>query len=919
MRRARLILLLATLVAAVGASSAKAALTIEDFETTSTTSEAGGHPDLRTHIKLGTEGAAEVAKNISFDAPRGLFGNPGILTQCTALDFALQQCAPNAQMGLVVIRADYAGEANKLMGTAPIYSLEAGPEEAARFAFYVPILNLSIAMPVTVRSADYGLRFTVSGITQEVPLTEANITLWGFPAASGEDLGPHDSQRFAKGSPGHPAGCVGESWEVEPLCPAHANEKNGFPGAIGAGLPNQPFLGNPSVCGQSTETGLDVETYQRPGVVVHASSSYPETTNCARQVFQPVAQAQLTTGEADSASGFSLQFTIPQAKTSGASPSSLRAATLTLPEGLTINPDAADGQTACPDVDAEFGTEARAHCPDSAKVGTVTLKSGSLPGDIDGSIYLGEPKPGNQYRVFVIAEDFGIKTKLIGKLLPDPGNGQLTFSFDELPQLPLEKFEMHLFASDRGILATPTQCSVYTVQADLFPWNPTIADVKGEFGLSVDSGPFGKPCPPGGNRPFEPKLNAGTSNSKAGSYSNFTLDLDREDGDQYLGDLGFTMPPGLTGSLRGIAYCPESGIAAAGQKLGRAEQATPSCPPQSEIGTTNVAAGPGLHPFHATGRMYMAGPFKGAPLSLVAITPALAGPYDYGVVVVRVAVRVDPSDAHVIAISDTVPSIIGGIPLRLRSIEVNLTKPEFILNPTNCSPMSVGSKGIGDQGTTTEFSSYFQAVNCGVLPFKPQMKMKYLSGGKSRAKNPALEFALKTRPGDANIKSLSVTLPQAFAIDQRHLGNICSEKQLAAEECAGRAPIGKATTNTPLLDQPLSGIAYAVSGSGGLPRLAFILDGQVKLVPRAETKSVDGGRLQTTVPVVPDAPIGAFRLTLFGGKQGYLSNTRNLCNKQVVTTVAFVAQNGRKFSQNVRLRVPCKGAKAKKKKRTTAH
>ena len=173
-------------------------------------------------------------------------------TQCTALDFALQQCAPNAQMGLIVIRADYEGEANKLLGTAPIYSLEAGAEEAARFAFYVPIINIPIAMPVTVRSADYGLRFTVSGITQEVPLTEANITLWGFPAASGEEPGAHDSQRFAKGSPGHPAGCVGESWEAEPLCPAHANEKNGFSGGIAAGLPNQPFLGNPSVCGQST-------------------------------------------------------------------------------------------------------------------------------------------------------------------------------------------------------------------------------------------------------------------------------------------------------------------------------------------------------------------------------------------------------------------------------------------------------------------------------------------------------------------------------------------------------------------------------------------------------------------------------------------------------------------------------------------
>ncbi len=495
----------------------------------------------------------------------------------------------------------------------------------------------------------------------------------------------------------------------------------------------------------------------------------------------------------------------------------------------------------------------------------------------------------------------------------------MTTVFEDLPQLPLEKFEMRIFASDRGIFATPTQCTIHSVQADLFPWNPTIADEKGQFGVSITSGPNSRPCP-AGRMPFNPTLNAGTSNSKAGSFSNFTLDLGREDGDQYLQDLGFTMPPGLTGSLRGIAYCPESGIAAANAKLGRIEQGNPSCPPQSEVGTTNVAAGPGSHPFHATGKMYLAGPFKGAPLSLVAITPALAGPYDYGTVVVRVAVRVDPGDAHVTAISDTVPSIIGGIPLRLRSIQVNLTKPDFIINPTNCSPMNVISRGIGDEGKLTEFSSYYQAVNCGALAFKPQMRVKYLSGGKARAKNPALEFALRTRPGDANLKSISVTLSKAFEIDQRHLGNICTERQLAAEDCAGRQPIGSATTTTPLLDHPLSGPVYAVSGSGGLPRLAFILNGQVDLVPRADTKTTDG-RLQTTVPVVPDAPIGDFRLTLLGGKQGYLINTRSLCANPVVSTVEYLAQNGRKLTQSVKAKAPCgnsTGAKKKKKKHHAA-
>jgi hypothetical protein len=375
-----------------------------------------------------------------------------------------------------------------------------------------------------------------------------------------------------------------------------------------------------------------------------------------------------------------------------------------------------------------------------------------------------------------------------------------------------------------------------------------------------------------------------------------------------LGDLNFTMPPGLIASLRGLGYCPEGSIVAAAGNTGRAEQAAPSCPAGSQIGTTNVAAGPGTHPFHAVGRMYLAGPFKGAPLSLVAVTPALAGPYDYGVVVVRVAIHIDPHDAHVSAISDTVPSIIGGIPIRMRSIQVNIDRRNFMINPTNCSPFSVASQGIGDQGTTADFSSYFQTIDCAKLPFKPKMTLRQLGGHKAtgRSRDPALRFDLRTRHGDANIKSLTVTLPKSFAIDQRHLGNICSKAQLAAEHCAGRQPIGTATTDTPLLEQPLKGPAYAVSGFGKLPHVVFILGGQVTIMPEAESSSVNG-RLRTTVPVVPDAPVGHFRLNLFGGKRGYIVNTRNLCASSAAMIVDYTGQNGDTYHQRVRPKAACGG------------
>jgi hypothetical protein len=902
MRRALLIPLAGLITLMIGIAPAKAALSIEQFETTASTSIAGGHPDLHTHFKLSGAGGSEVAKNIAFNLPQGMFGNPAVTLTCSALDFALQQCPSSSQVGVIVIHADYKGDPNHLMGKAPIYSLQTtGPDEAARFAFIVPVLNIPIAIPVTVRSgSDYGLTFTVSGITQEVPLSEADLTFWGFPVSQ-----DHYLERFAKGSPGHPAGCVEED---EEFCAI-------FNGGIAEGTgPNRPFTGNPSVCGTPMPTTLDVETYQHPGEPIHADASYPQITGCENQTFQPVAQARLTSDEADSPSGLDLEFSIPQAQTLAASPSELKKGVLTFPGELTINPDAADGQGSCTDAQAGFGAEGAGHCPDSAKVGTVTVKSEALPGDLTGSIYLGQPQPGNQYRLFMLADGFGIHAKFLGSLIPDPATGKLTAEFDQLPQLPFEKFEMHLFASDRGILATPTHCAVYAVDTHLYPWNTAQADQTSQFGVSVTHGPNGKPCPPA-IRPFNPRLEAGTNNSNAGSFSSFTLKLDRDDGDQYLKDLGFTMPPGLSGSLRGISYCPEANIALASQKLGRTEQMVPSCPAASQVGTDNVAAGPGTHPFHAVGYMYMAGPFKGAPLSLVAITPALAGPYDYGTVVVRVAIHVDPLDAHVTAVSDTVPQIIGGIPIRMRSIQVNLDKPNFVLNPTNCSPMAVNSQGTGDQGTTAQFSSYFQAANCATLPFKPQMAIRYLSGGKARSKNPALQFDLKTRPGDANVKSLAVTLSKAFAIDQRHLGNICSEAELAKDKCAGRQPIGNAATATPLLDQPLSGPVYAVSGGGGLPRLAFVLNGQVDLIPRAKSSSVDKGALKTSLPTIPDAPIGDFRLTLLGGKQGYLINTRGLCAHPVVSTVEYTAQNGRKLNQDVKAKAPCgSGSKAKKKR-----
>jgi hypothetical protein len=885
---------------AVFAAPVWASVGIAEFDVESTDTQAGGHPDLNAHIALENPGSPKVAKDLIVNLPEGLFGNPGAIIKCRSADFAVNQCAPGSQAGLVSIIANYEGDPDFVVGTAPVYNMRTvGDDESARLAFVAPVVNIAINIPIGVRSnSDYGLRMTVSGISQRIPLKEAEFTIWGFPADPS-----NDEHRFKFGSPGSPPGCPG----------GLTTDCNTLP-YPGAGQFVRPYTNNPSICtGRDLPVTLEVTSYQNSDSS-HAASSYPETTGCDKQKFDPLFNFGLTTPETDAPSGLDIKLRAEQFL-EGTAPaqSNLRSASLTLPEGLTINPDAADGQTSCSDAQARFGSTLPGNCPDSAKIGTVDVRTPALEGALIGSLYIGEPLPGNQYRVFMIFDGFGVHAKLAASFRPDPETGQLTMSIADLPQVPFQEFNLHLFASDRGLVATPIRCGIYFADAELVPWNGTLSPQPSRPLVSVSSGPRGGDCP-GLVRPFKPRLAAGTTHPLAGDFSSFVLKLDRDDGDQFLGDLTFRMPPGFTGDLRGIPYCGEAAIAAAARRDGRVEQAQPSCPQASQIGTTNVAAGPGEHPFHAVGRMYLAGPLKGAPLSLAAITPALAGPYDYGVVVVRVALHVDPQTAQVYAASDRVPSIIGGVPIRMRSIQVNIDRPRFTINPTSCRPMSVDSQGIGDQGTVTDFSSYFQVVNCARLGFKPRMTIRQVGGGTRRTKTPALKIDLRTRPGDANIRALSVTLPSAFEIDQNHLGNICSEKELITNDCAGRTAIGRAKTTTPLLDQPLSGPVYAVSGSGGLPRLAFILDGQVRLVPRAVTKAVHG-RLRTTVSPVPDAPIGHFQMTVFGGKTGYLINTRNLCSRPPVTRVDYTAQNGKTRTEAVRVKASCKKKKSRKARR----
>jgi hypothetical protein len=561
----------------------------------------------------------------------------------------------------------------------------------------------------------------------------------------------------------------------------------------------------------------------------------------------------------------------------------------------------------------KFGTTEAAECPEFSKIGTDVIDSSALPAPISGGIYLGDPLPGDRYRIFLAASGFGTNVKLAGTVKPDPQTGQLVTEFTNLPQSPLTEFNLHFFGAERGVLATPTQCGTYAVNSTFTPWDSFLPDQTSTQFFTLSSGPDGAPCP-GPARPFNPGLEAASLGNTAGAHSPFSLTLTRNDGDQFLGALDVRTPPGFSATIAGIPYCPDAAIAAAGAAgySGLAEQATPSCPAASQIGTSTTGAGAGTHPLYLPGRVYLAGPYKGAPLSLVVMTPAVSGPYDLGNVVVRTALNIDPTTAQITAVSDPLPRILEGVPLRLRSIRIDLDRPGFSLNPTNCEPFAVHATIFGDQGGQSALDSHFQVANCDRLRYGPKLSL-HLKGGLKRRGHPAIKAVFKTKPGEANSRRVSVALPEGELLDNAHIGNVCTRVQFNANACPAASVLGSAEATTPLLEAPLKGNVYLRSSSHELPDLVMDLKGQIDIQLVGTIDTVKGGALRTTFETVPDAPVSTFVLNLAGGAKGLLVNSESLCGSPKKAAVKMTGQNGAVVSTKTRLQASC-GSAARQKR-----
>ncbi len=505
--------------------------------------------------------------------------------------------------------------------------------------------------------------------------------------------------------------------------------------------------------------------------------------------------------------------------------------------------------------------------------------------------------------------------KLAGTVTPDPQTGQLTVTFSDLPQFNFQNFNLHVFGAERGLLVTPTHCGTYPVLAEFTPWAyPEVPKQNSTQFFTIDSGPNGRPCPEA-VRPLGPSFTSGVSDNTAGAHTTFSVDISRPDGDQALTGVNVTTPPGFSATLKGVPYCPESAIAQlrASSYTGLAELAAPSCPAASQVGSVVAGAGAGSRPLFVGGKAYWAGPYKGAPLSLVIVVPAVSGPYDLGNVAVRVALYVDPITAQVRAVSDPLPQILEGVPPRTRRILVNLDRKDFALNPTNCDPFTLAAQAFGDQGASASLSTHFQVANCSVLPFTPKLVLRF-SGGTRRAKNPALHATLNAGPGEANIARVVVVLPHSEFLDNAHIKVPCTAVQFAAENCPAGSVIGHAIAESPLLERPLEGPVLIRSSVHRLPDLVIALRGQVRIDLAAQVSSVHE-RLRASFKALPDVPISRFRLALAGGKRGLLENSEDLCQAPHHARVRMVGQNDKVRIVSVPANAECRRGRAQRRQR----
>jgi hypothetical protein len=886
--------------------------------------QAGGHPysaavsvDFNTETNpnpfIGLLWPVEPVKDVVTDLPAGLAGYPPSAAKCTAPELVGLHtrpgeplCPPASQVGTTLVRLNGLGTAS-VFGPIPVYNMVPPPNAPAQFGFNLE--GSVVTLTARVRAdANYSLAIDAVDIPEALPIASTTVTLWGVPADPS-----HDGERACPDA-------------VQPF------EPGGGGPTCSSGAPLTAFLRNPTSCepatpgGDGLPTTAYVDSWLHPGpfdadgnpvatdprwraatFISHLPPAYPEPqsawgahqlpTGCDKVPFDPTLTAAPRGGaQAGQPTGFNFDLDLPQSDDPNAvGESDLRKAVVTLPAGVRVSPSSADGLGACSPDQIKLGTNADVTCPDSAKIGTLSVTTPALDQPLDGSVYLATPNDNPFHTliaIYLVAKGPGFVLKIPGKADADPVTGQLTATFDNNPQLPFNNLHLEFDGGPRAPLVVPKQCGTYTTHAVLTSWSGKTVSSDSSFDVSADGN--GAPCAPAG---FSPVMNAGTQNPIAGTDSNFVLGLSRGDQDQEFSSLTVDTPSGLLGRIANTVLCPDSAANAG------------ICQDGSKVGDVAVGAGAGTNPFYINnGRAYITGPYKGAPFGLSIVVPAVAGPFDLGNVVVRSAIFVDRNTAALKVVSDPLPTILQGIPLDVRDIHVLIDRPHFFINPTSCAEKTIYGVVTSTQGAIAHPNARFQAGECANLGLAPRLSMTVGSRHHTQAGVSTPVSATVTMPkGDTNLRSVSVTLPGTLNALLPVVNRACKLTEFRAGHCGNRAKVGTAVAVTPLLRDPLRGSVYFVKNPARiLPDLMVALRGQVALDVTAKVHIPGGKRLATQFDTIPDAPITKFTLRIVSGKNGPVGIATNLCSakgRSATAAVGYRGQNGKIVQANVRLHI----------------
>ncbi len=894
--------------------------------------QAGGHPahfrfDYRvnTTVRGGKIVSAEDLRDAAVTLPPGLVVDPTATPHCTEVEFEINECADSSTVGTASLALGFGYPAEA--ASDPVFNLQPPHGKAAALGFNAVGLGFFIHVLGGVDPAhNYALEAGASDVTQVGGVSETALNLWGDPSDPA-----YDALRNACLQTGHTTNC-----------PVPHSDK--------------PFLTMPSACSTSLSSSMVASSWQNqsPGTPVTASTMVTDNSGapqgvsgCDQLAFAPTLTARPTTNVADSPSGLDVDLQVPQDNNVNTkATSTLKKTVVTLPEGLTLNPSAANGLAACSSsqvgIDPNTGTPNgdQPTCPDASKLGTVEVTTPLLDNPLPGSVYLAKPHDNpfdSMLALYIVIDDpqSGVIIKLAGKVQADPNSGRLTTTVDQNPQLPFSEFKLNFFGGATGALRTPNACGSYQTNSELTPWSDpdNVANklATPQDTYSIDQGPgAGGDCSAAADQqPNSPSFDAGTVTPTAGTHSPFVLNLHRDDATQQFSSVTLSPPPGLVAKLAGTPACSDAGIAQAQGRTasgdGALEQSDPSCPDTSKVGVVHVGAGAGPSPYYVTGNVYLAGPYKNQPLSFVIITPAVAGPFDLGVVVTRVAISIDPTTAQITATADPIPDHLtvdgDGFPLDVRSVQMKLDKPDFTLNGSSCDPTSISGSLLSTQGQSAALSEPFQLAECANLGFKPRLGMR-LRGGHFRNGHPAFTSVLNARAGDANIGKASVILPPSMQLDQSHIQAPCTRPQFAADQCPAASVIGSVVATSPLLDYKLTGPVYLRTGDNPLPDIVLDLHGPASQPIRIDqVGKIDTvhARLRTTFQGVPDAPISQAIIRLVGGHKGLLVNNTNLCKQPNRAAVFLDGHNNATADSHPRIALKCPKARKKHKQHKRHH